>query len=49
MWTGPIIGIIIVSLLFLYVVIDLAADMELSERISSWLKSWIRRLPHPRY
>lgn len=48
-WSGPIIGLIIVWLLFLFVVIDLASDMELGEWISDWLKSWIRRLPHPKY
>lgn len=46
-WSGPMIGLIIVWLLFLYIVVDLATDMELGDWVSSWLKHWLDKLPRP--
>lgn len=43
-----IVFIIIISLFFLFLIIECASEWELGEWISDWVKSLIRKLPHPK-
>ena len=46
--TGMIIFLCIVWLFFIFLIIQLASEWEFGEWISDWVKSLIRKLPHPK-